>query len=79
MGGGNKVNVVCTMGDKFKINFAQALDGNFLALVHAAYFVILAKNAVQIAAAEKHGAAAFFTADAGFFPKMQGGACNNGL
>ena len=79
MGGRNKVNVVCALGDKFKINFAQAFHGNFLAFVHAADFVVLAKYAVQVAAAEKHGAAAFFAADAGFFPKVQGGAGNNGL
>ena len=67
------------LGDKFKINFAQAFHGDFLAFVHAADFVVLAKYAVQVAAAEKHGAAAFFAADAGFFPKVQGGAGNNGL
>ena len=76
MSGRNKVNVVCALGDEFKINFAQAIHGDFLAFVHAADFIILAENAVQVAAAEKHGAAAPGAADAGLLPPVQHGPCH---
>ena len=66
------------LGDKFLINFLQAFDTDFPALVQTADFVILAETAVEVATAEKYGTAASGTTDTGFFPLMQPGSGYDG-
>ena len=78
MGGRNKVNIVCALGDKFKINFAQAFYGDFFSFVHAADFVVLAVDAGEVASCEEDGAGASGSCDAGFFPVMERSSGNDG-
>ena len=60
-----------TLGDKLLINLLQTLDGNLFTKALAANIKVLAENTVQIAAAEKNGATATGTANAGLLPHMQ--------
>ena len=78
MGGGHQVNIVDPLGNQLLVNFLEPGHRNFFAVVQAAYFVVLAKTAVQVTAAKKNGAAAFRAADHGFFPQMQGGPGHDG-
>ncbi len=78
MGGSDKVDVVRALGNELVVNLLEAGNGNFLAETLAADVVVLAKDAVQIAAGKENCAAATGAADYRLFPHMQAGTGNDG-
>ena len=68
-----KINIFSALLNKRFKNFNQPAVVNNNAFIFNADFIILAVNAFQVAATEKHSAAAVFTAYTWLFPKMECG------
>ena len=71
MVGRNQVDIVCARFFQFAEDSAQPRRGNFLSAHPAGNFVILAKRAPQVAAAEKDRAASVGVANGRFFVRVQ--------
>ena len=73
----DEIDVVRALCDEFPINLPQAFYGDFPPLMFTADFIILAVDATQVATGEEDGSRSFASADAGLFPEMEAGACND--
>ncbi|MPM58940.1 hypothetical protein SDC9_105775 [bioreactor metagenome] len=71
MGRCHQIDVMSTLGNKILINLLQLLYSYFFAKAFTADFMILTKNTVQVATAEKDSTGTACAADARFFPHMQ--------
>ncbi len=74
MRGRYKVNVVNALINQLKVDFTKPFFADFFAETAGADFMVLAVNALHVAAAEKHCTGATVAAYARLFPKMDGGS-----
>ena len=71
VGGVDEIQVVGPLGDQLVADVRQALQRDGAAKVPVADLLVLAEDAAQIAAGEKHRAGAGFPGNARFLPEMK--------
>ena len=77
MGWGDEIYIVCPQPYQLLIDRLQPFCGDNFAFHLTADVVVLAENAIQIAAGKKYRSRSAAAADHRFFPMMQSGACNH--
>ena len=79
MGRRNQIDIVRPLRDEFLIDFPKPGGGNLRSPAQFRDLVILAVDAVQIAAVKKDGTRSACPADARFLPVMESGPGYDGL